>query len=421
MKKIKIQLVLSISLIIILSNILSIFSLASFNIESASLYSKGDCGELIKKDGVKVRTTFIVYAKDGKEYPAYCLDKLKQGAETNAYTVTSNSLINNALIWRAVINGYPYKSPAELGCNNEKEAFVATKMAVYSILYDYTIENFSGIGEAGERTVNAINQILNSARNGSETKISSSLTINEVTNKLDTDNINPKYISQVFKVSANATMQNYFIDLQGNLPEGTLITDENNNIKNEFRSNENFKIMIPISILGDGGEFKIKATSGVKTKPIFYGKAPNANNQDYALTGDMFEDGVGEATLIYSKNETRIKIFKKDGTTKEPLQGAKFDLLDSEKNILYTNLISDENGQILINKLLPGTYYLKETKAPTDYELYEDYITLEIGFNEEISIIVNNEKGKKPTVEVVKNILEVNQKTFNSKLPKTGM
>lgn len=422
MKKIKIQLIISLTIILVLSNIFSIISFASFNIANANLYSKGDCGQLIKKDGLIVETAFVVYAKDGVEYPAYCLDKLKPGVgKVDGYTVNTDTFVTNVFIWRAVINGYPYKTPGELGCANEKEAFVATKMAVYSILYDYRVEQFSGIGEAGARTVNAINTIVNAARYGSETKVSSDLTITNDTPKLDTDKINSKYISQTFKVTAKATMQNYTVTLNGKVPEGTLITDENNNVKNTFTSKEKFKILMPIDLLGEGGELKINVEAGVQTKPVFYGTSPNPANQDYAVTGNMYEDGRGEVTLTYSKNETKIKIFKKDTNTQEVLAGARFDLLDLNKNVLYTNLISDEQGQILLKNLLPGTYYLKETKAPTDYDVYEDYIKLEIGFNEEISVIVNNSKGEKPTIEVSKNKVEVKQQTVQTKLPKTGM
>lgn len=422
MKKIKIQLIISLTIILILSNIFSIISFGNFNIPNASLYSKGDCGHLIKKDGAIVETAFVVYNKDGVEYPAYCLDKLKPGVgKVDGYTVNTDKFVTNVFIWRAVINGYPYKTPAQLGCANEKEAFVATKMAVYSILYDYTIEQFTGIGEAGSRTVNAINTIVNIARNGNETKVSSDLDITTDTSKLDTDKINNKYVSQTYKVTSKATMQDYTVNLDGNVPEGTLITDENNNVKNTFVAKEKFKILIPIELLGEGGELKINVEAGVKTKPVFYGTSPNPANQDYAVTGNMYEDGKGEATLVYSKNETKIKIFKKDTDTQEVLTGARFDLLDSNKNVLYTNLISDDKGQILLKNLLPGIYYLKETKAPTDYELYEDYIKLEIGFNEEISVIVNNSKGEKPQIEVSKDEIEVKQQVVQTKLPKTGM
>ena len=81
-------------------------------------------------------------------------------------------------------------------------------MAVYSVLYDYRIEQFSGIGEAGERTVNAINQILNAARYGTETKVSSDLTITNDTPKLDTDKIeeimNQIKPNQVEKIKINS-------------------------------------------------------------------------------------------------------------------------------------------------------------------------------------------------------------------------
>lgn len=422
MKKINIKLIISLAIVMILGNFISIFSFASFNIDSANLYSKGDCGRLIKKNGTVVKTSFIVYSKDGKEYPAYCLDKSKPGVgEAGGYNVSINSTISNVMVWKTITNGYPYKTPAELGCINNEEAFMATKMAVYTALYDYQMSDFEGIGDAGYRVINAINNIVSSARNSSSTKISSDLKLTSDSNLFELDSINSKYISQTFKVTANGPMQNYKINLSGNIPEGTIITDINNNQKNEFTSKEKFKILLPISNLGQGGDLNIKVESGVQTKPIFYGISSNSANQDYALTGATYEDGVGEVTLTYSKNETKLKIFKQDTDTKEVLAGAKFDLLDSEKNVLYTNLTSDENGLILINNLMPGTYYLKETKAPNNYLVYEDYIKLEVGFNEEISIIVNNNKGEKPTIEVSKNKVTVKQKMIENKLPKTGM
>lgn len=422
MKKINIKLIISLAIVMILGNFISIFSFASFNIDSANLYSKGDCGRLIKKNETVVKTSFIVYSKDGKEYPAYCLDKSKPGVgEAGGYNVSINSTISNVMVWKTITNGYPYKTPAELGCANNEEAFMATKMAVYTALYDYQMSDFEGIGDAGYRVINAINNIVSAARNSSSTKISSDLKLTSDSNLFELDSINSKYISQTFKVTANGPMQNYKINLSGNIPEGTIITDINNNQKNEFTSKEKFKILLPISNLGQGGDLNIKVESGVQTKPIFYGISPNSANQDYAITGATYEDGVGEATLTYSKNETKLKIYKQDTDTKEVLAGAKFDLLDSEKNVLYTNLTSDENGLILINNLMPGTYYLKETKAPNNYLVYEDYIKLEVGFNEEISIIVNNNKGEKPTIEVSKNKVTVKQKMMENKLPKTGM
>ena len=62
-------------------------------------------------------------------------------------------------------------------------------------------------------------------------------------------------------------------------------TDVYNKEKTEFTQKEKFKILLPISNLGQGGDLNIKVESGVQTKPIFYGISSNSANQDYALTG----------------------------------------------------------------------------------------------------------------------------------------
>ena len=56
--------------------------------------------------------------------------------EYDSYTVDIDSVLDDVKVWRTVINGYPYKSPSELGVANKYEAFQATKQAVYCILYN---------------------------------------------------------------------------------------------------------------------------------------------------------------------------------------------------------------------------------------------------------------------------------------------
>ena len=50
----------------------------------------------------------------------------------------------------------PYKTVEELGVANQKEAYLATKQAVYCYLDNRNVEEYSGIGEAGTRTLNAL-------------------------------------------------------------------------------------------------------------------------------------------------------------------------------------------------------------------------------------------------------------------------
>ena len=65
-------------------------------------------------------------------------------------------MIQDVGLWRRIVNGYPYKSIQELGVANKEEAFTATKQAVYCYLHENTPEDYEPIGEAGQRTLNAL-------------------------------------------------------------------------------------------------------------------------------------------------------------------------------------------------------------------------------------------------------------------------
>ena len=43
------------------------------------------------------------------------------------YTVDVNQMLSNQKIWRAIINGFPYKTANELGVENDQDAFLLQK------------------------------------------------------------------------------------------------------------------------------------------------------------------------------------------------------------------------------------------------------------------------------------------------------
>ena len=322
------------------------------------------------------------------------------------------------MIWKAITNGYPYKTPEEMGCNTVGEAFMATKMAVYSVLYNYTINDFSPIGEAGTRTWNALNNILLKVNDGENTQISSNLSIVEESTEWKENTNMPGCISKDFYVKPDGPMNTYNI-VKEKVTEGTIITDINDIPRQEFKSNEKFRVTMPINELSDGGNIKIKAFANVETKPIFVGRAPNTNNQDYAITGITYENGSGEKMVYYEKNKTKIKIVKKDETGKKALENAVFQLLDKDKKVVISEIKTNEKGEAILENVLPDTYYIKEIQAPTGYILYNGYIEIKPKFNEELTITIKNTKEEVPNIEITENKLEV--KNTIKKLPKTGM
>lgn len=430
MKKV---IILTVLMIIILTAIFSNISNA-IQMSSAEVYISGRSPVLLKYGNMNVATTIVVYQKDGIEYPAYCLQRDLDGVgEEPSYTVDTNTLLSNVMVWRAIINGYPYKTIEQLGCQTREEAFLATKQAVYCMLYNRSANEYSGIGEAGQRTWNALNQIVTNARNSGASKISSEIFITEENSIWKLDNINQKYISKTFIVTSNAGMNEYTVGLEGETPEGVILADKSNNEKHTFNYGEKFKILIPIQSNIKDGNFHIKVEGNVKTKPIIYGKAPNSNLQDYALTGSIYEDGKGIRKVNYAKNETKIIILKQEKDTKKPLQGVQFELLDENQNVIHTSLLTGENGKIVIKNLLPGTYYIKEISTLEGYTLYDKLMKLEVELNEESTLIVNNSQEepiievefKETTTEVEmeeeKTEVSLNKSNKKVKLPKTGM
>lgn len=132
--------------ILILSTIFIINKSNATDINQAYLYSIGQYTDLLRYNNMNIQTTYVVYQKDGIEYPAYCMQKDLLGVgEQGPYTVNVNGLLTDVMIWRTIINGYPYKSYEQLGCANKQEAYFATKQAIYCIIYNRTGAEYQAI------------------------------------------------------------------------------------------------------------------------------------------------------------------------------------------------------------------------------------------------------------------------------------
>jgi len=424
------KLISIISIIVILIGLIPISSKAVVPIDTAYIYANKKTEGLLMWKGLKIHTHLAVYKKDGKEYPAYCMNRELLGVEIGrSQTVDVKKLVNNVMVWRAIINGYPYKSISELGCNTEEEAYLATKQAVYCMLTNRDVNEYSAIGEAGERTLNALKTIVNNARNSNQTKVSSELTVNEQEKLWKIDNLDSSYISKTFLVTANTSMSKYTVNVKNLNIEGYKLVDQNNKEKTEFSNSEKFKILIPIQEVKQDGNFSIEVSAQVATKPVFYGESRDSGLQSYALTGYTYEEGTGSKKVYYTKNETKIIITKTDDKTGKKLEGVEFELLDKNQNKIYTEITTNKDGIATIDNLLPGIYYIRETKTLEGYQLYSKLIKVELELNEETTVnVINSEKEPEIYKEEKKTELAVKEKKSNikvketgPKLPKTGM
>ncbi|WP_141520115.1 SpaA isopeptide-forming pilin-related protein [Bacillus wiedmannii] len=109
--------------------------------------------------------------------------------------------------------------------------------------------------------------------------------------------------------------------------------------------------------------------------------------------GKIVELGTQETTTYKLANKKfvgKVVLTKSDDLNKNAtLQGAVFTLLDKDKKIIpeHEKLTTNNNGQIIIDKLKPGTYYLQEAKAPEHYQLDSKLIPFTI--SEDQTTVVN--------------------------------
>ena len=382
-----------ISVVLILLQILMISS-SVFAVEmgeSVLLYSKEKLDDIeMNYYGQDVEAYYTVYSKDGVEYPAYCINYEYKGVtDEKSYSVEITEDYTNIGVWRAIINGYPFKTAEELGCANIQEAYAATKQAVFCMLYDRDFKWYTYSGEPGKRVYDAMVKIVETARASSQVQPNTEIELTQT--EWIIDETNNKYLSKIITLTCETTISKFHVTLNGNVPEGTLVCDLQNNAIKQFTNCKDFKILVPLENLTSDSEFTIDVNASVNSYPMYYGKAPGAKMQNYVLTAGIIKHEYTGKTIQYPENKTKLIILKQD-LEGQKLSGVKFNILDSDNNILFENIETNENGVIEINNIVPGKYYIQETKTLEGYEINTDIVEVELDLNEEQEVVVTNEK-----------------------------
>ena len=208
--------------------------------------------------------------------------------------------------------------------------------------------------------------------------------------------------------------------MASDLAEGVKVTNEDNEVKNEFETGEKFKVLIPISEMDKAGELELEVTADMRTFPILYGDSGDSNKQSYALVAGEYEFESTKIKLKYLENTTKIEIVKKDAETGETLKGAKFNLLDAKKHYVYTDITTDENGIAIVENINPGVYYIEERKAPDGYSTYGSLVEINVELNQRYVVNVNDYKKPEQEEKQVEDedITVTGEKEVN--LPQTG-
>ncbi|MED3124214.1 SpaA isopeptide-forming pilin-related protein [Bacillus wiedmannii] len=86
---------------------------------------------------------------------------------------------------------------------------------------------------------------------------------------------------------------------------------------------------------------------------------------------ELGSEEITKYTLTNKKFVGKVVLTKTDAKSGEKLEHAVFSLLDQNKQVIpeHKKLTTNDKGQITVDNLKPGTYYLQETTAPGHYKL----------------------------------------------------
>lgn len=367
--------------------------------------------------------------KDGVSRIAYCIDPDLKGighisGEFEGYDVKLKELLSDEKLWRVYTNGYPYKTPSELGVETDEDAYLATKMASYCILRSYSLDDIRTLYRAGEdpvegqklddiqrrgnKVVDAIYNLVNIGYNGKETmQYNNILKINKV-GEFKQDTKNKNYYYQEYKVSSTVDYSEYKVESISNFPEGSFVANSKGEAKTQFSKGEIFRIMIPKDKILDNISGTINIVGRCKNYPIYYAECTIGNYQNYMICENYSDNVKATLTENISAYKSSLQIKKVDKDTELPIKGVKFTLKYENGKEIGT-YETNEEGTIYIDGLKQGNIQIEEIEANDKYVLNSNINTISLGYEESKTIKLENElkKGAIKIIKVDSNNIEV--------------
>ncbi len=389
------------TIVMIILNIIPATAVSFSTGDTILLEKDHDCISLLKfkNSNMMKGVAYVVYknSSTNEKQPAFCVEPDKPGIGTGAdesYDVTL-SMLSDEKLWRVLYKGFMGSSYQEWNLECEDDFYYATKTAIHSLVQNISpIEKYEeptrvGYGEnvSFEDVLRRARKVLDVAQKlyeyglyGDEKYKEPKIEIIKISAEEQELN-NEKYLVQNYKVVGNRKISSFDISIK-DFPENTVVQKEN----------DGFKILIPTKNILENIEETIEIDNvKIKTYPVFYAKAYDENTQSYITYASNYEEVKCDKKEIIDAYKSKIIVNKIDGQNKKPLAGVVFNLLDSNKTKI-NQYETNENGQILIENLKQGKYYLQEVKTQDKYYELKDEIEIELNWNEEKEIIVENEK-----------------------------
>ncbi|MEC0282019.1 SpaA isopeptide-forming pilin-related protein [Terribacillus saccharophilus] len=176
----------------------------------------------------------------------------------------------------------------------------------------------------------------------------------------------------------------------------------------EFRLLDNNGNIVKERLLTDGEGRIIVEDLAPGSYTFVETKAPVGYELDATPIEVTVEKGQREAAVVTAVNEltpgTAVleKVDADDHTVK--LEGAVFKLVNDKGETIQEDLVTDDNGQIIIEDLKPGNYQFIETKAPAGYDLNDTPIVVTVEKDQQEAAIVTAVNALTPGTAVLEKV-----------------
>ncbi|MGM9524637.1 MAG: thioester domain-containing protein, partial [Peptococcaceae bacterium] len=229
-------------------------------------------------------------------YPCYCVipDQLGVNNLGNRDAELTQT-VQSPRIYGAIMNGYPYNQPADLGLESNKEAYYATRNVVWTLAgnWDYSLWKSDGT-EQGNRVKKAMDKIYQASQNWQSIPVELECKLTTSGKPVEKDG----YVEQTYTITANYSATHSVQVFLKQAPASAEITDNNNQKKTAFAVGEDFKVRVPKADAANV-DFDVQLYVQAKDNAVYYAKTVQTDCQDYYATFDPVNTSVSNAAFTY--------------------------------------------------------------------------------------------------------------------------
>ncbi|PGA76300.1 SpaA isopeptide-forming pilin-related protein [Bacillus toyonensis] len=325
--------------------------------------------------GKPIRTELIMTANN---VIAYCMSLgLKS---PSGHDLPENGKTDD-VVYRVLLNGYPQKTPEQLGLSTWEESHYATQLAVWNAQGSLDVNELTHTNKNVERVAKAIIQAANASQETQD------MYMNVVpVEKQKAELVGEYFQTNLYTVETNA--KGSFHVQTNNAPNGVKIVNENGEAKDSFSVGEKFRLLIPKN--NKTGEFSLKVISNLSKLQAVAFKGTDVI-QDATVVLERSEEKVSADFMVNWESKGSLLV-KKVGEQGEPLAGAVFDVFN-DAGEKVTSITTGNDGIARLHDLPSGhTYKVKEVKAPEGYVLSDEEKVIEVQTASEATVSVTNKK-----------------------------